>query len=275
MKPRGVPQGENTAPRVNVSNECRLRVRNTEKARKHQLSNSGSSEHDAYNDNDPPEFMPGDGDGGEILEDTPMADGDGEENQGYIGRSKTCPHYRQLTSSRIANLVHATFVPDGKVNCCSMGGKQSKFGAHDIEDLVSFGVDPFLVKDIALYRNGSSESFGLSLRGEGGRKGGSVVREVKKNTPADNGSIKTDDKIMRVNGCDVSHSDPATVVELIKNCATNPLLLDVSRGGGGLGNISSTSSTRDDAEYSPHAACPYYISQALAKDADIVFCPYN
>ncbi len=281
MKPRGVLQGESTAPRVNVSNECRLRVRNTEKARKHQLSKSDSSDNDPYNDNYPPEFMPGDGDGGvgagEILDDTPMADGrDGEDNQGYIGRSKTCPHYRQLTASRIANLVHATFVPDGKVNCCSVGGRQSKYGAHDIEDLVSFGVDPYLRRDIALYRNDPCESLGLSLRREGGRKGGSVVSEVKKNSPADNcGSIKPDDKIMRVNGCDVSQSDPAVVAELIKRCTSDPLLLDVSRGDDGVGNLSSSISAQDEIEYSSRAACPYYISQALAKDADIVFCPYN
>jgi len=275
VKPRGDQQGENTSPRVNVSNECRLRVRNTEKARKHQLSSS-SSERDPYNDNDPPEFMPGDGDGaGETTqEDTPMAEEDEEENQGYIGRAKTCPHYRQLTASRIANLAHSTFVPNAKVNCCSVGGKQSTYGAHDIEDLVSFGVDPYLQKDIALYRSEQSESFGLSLRGLGGRYGGCVVREVKKDTPADIcGSIKADDKIMRVNGQDVSQSGPATVVELIKSSASDPLLLDVSRRSGGLANLSS--SRRDDEGYSSHASCPYYISQALAKDADIVFCPYN
>ena len=144
--------------------------------------------------------MLGDGDGGvgagETLEDTPMAEGDGDENQGYIGRSKTCPHYRQLTAGRIANLAHSAFVPDGKVNCCSTGGKQSKYGAHDIEDLVSFGVNPYLQKDIALYRSEQSESFGLSLRGLGGRYGGCVVRGVEKGTPADIfGAIKADDKI--------------------------------------------------------------------------------
>ena len=275
LKPRGVLQGDST-PRVNISNECRLRVKNTEKARKHQLS-SGSSDNDPYNDNYPPEFMPGDGDGGagEILEDTPMNDGgDGVENQGYISRSQTCPHYRQLTASRIANLVHATFVPDGKVNCCSVGGKQSKYGTHDIEDLVSFGIDPYLRRDIALYRNDPRESLGLSLQREDGRKGGSVVKAVKKNSPADNcGAIKSDDKIMRVNGCDVSQSDPAAVAELIKSCKSDPLLVDVSHGGGGLGNIQS--SAHDEIGYSSHSACPYYISQALAKDADIVFCPYN
>ncbi len=281
VKPRGDQQGDYTSPRVNISNECRLRVRNTEKARKYRLSNSGSSssEHDPYNDNDPPAFMPGDGDGlgegaEEPLEDTPMGEVEGEEGQGYIGRSKTCPHYRQLTASRIANLAHSTFVPNEKVNCCSVGGKQSTYGAHDIEDLVSFGVDPYLQKDIALYRSEVTESFGLSLRGQGGRYGGSVVREVKKDTPADIcGSIKADDKIMRVNGQDVSQSNPATVVELIKSSSSDPLLLDVSRRAGVLANLSS--SRRDDEGYSSHAACPYYISQALAKDADIVFCPYN
>jgi hypothetical protein len=216
--------------------------------------------------------MPGDGDlGGEqdVGTDVGPPSGEGEENQGYIRRSRTCPHYRQLTTSRVANLAHSTFVPNSKVDCCSVGGKQSKYGAHDIEDLVNFGVDPYTQRDIALYRGEATESFGLSLRGEVGRNGGSFVREVKRDTPADiNGSIKIGDKIIRVNGTNVSSSNPATVVELIKQVKSDPLLLDISRGGSG------TLSSLDDG-YSSRSACPYYLSQILAKDADIVFAPYN
>jgi Fanconi anemia group J protein len=153
-----------------------------------------------------------------------------------------------------------------------VGGKQSKYGAHDIEDLVDFGVNPYIQKDIALYRKEPTESFGLSLRGEAGRKsgGGSFVREVKRDTPADmNGSIIVGDKIIRVNGTDVSKSTPATVVATIKGVQSDPLLLDVSRGGTG-----TLSSSLDDG-YSSRSACPYYLSQILSKDADIIFAPYN
>jgi C-terminal processing protease CtpA/Prc len=66
--------------------------------------------------------------------------------------------------------------------------------------------------------------------GESGRNGASFVREVKRDTPADiNGSIKVGDKITRVNGADVSSSNPATVVEAINKVKSDPLLLDVSR----------------------------------------------
>ena len=248
IKPRG--QGADAVNGVNINNECRLRVRNTEKSRKHQLANPGSNHDGPYLDDDPPETMPGDGDAGGGQDGGADAGPEGDENQGYIRRSRTCPHYRQLTTSRVANLA-------------------SKYGAHDIEDLVNFGVDPYTQRDIALYRREPTESFGLSLRGESGRNGGSFVREVKRDTPADiNGSIKVGDKIIRVNGTNVSSSNPATVVEAIKKVKSDPLLLDVSRGGSG------TLSSLDDG-YSSRSACPYYLSQILAKDADIVFAPYN
>jgi hypothetical protein len=269
IKPRG--QDADAVTGVNVNNECRLRVRNTEKSRRHQLTNPGSNRDGPYLDDDPPETMPGDGEAGGAQDggaDGGPASGEGEEDQGYLRRSRTCPHYRQLTTSRVANLTHSTFVPSGKVDCCSVGGRQSKYGAHDIEDLVNFGVDPYTQRDIALYRREPTESFGLSLRGAD-RNGGSLVREVRKDTPADiNGSIKVGDKIMRVNGTNVSNSNPATVVEAIKQVKSDPLLLDVSRGGSG------TLSSLDDG-YSSRSACPYYLSQILAKDADIVFAPYN
>jgi len=260
IKPR--TRGADAITGVNVNNECRLRVRNTEKSRRHHVTNPTSDT--AYNDDDPPEHMPGDGDTGGGTQD--------EGDEGYLHRSRTCPHYRQLTTSRVANLAHSTFVPGSKVDCCSVGGRQSKYGAHDIEDLVDFGVNPYIQKDIALYRKEPTESFGLSLRGEAGRKsgGGSFVREVKRDTPADiNGSIMVGDKIIRVNGTDVSKSPPATVVATIKGVQSDPLLLDVSRGGTG-----TLSSSLDDG-YSSRSACPYYLSQILSKDAEIIFAPYN
>lgn len=260
IKPR--TRGADAITGVNVNNECRLRVRNTEKSRRHHLTNPTSDT--AYNDDDPPESMPGDGDTGGGTQD--------EEDEGYLHRSRTCPHYRQLTTSRVANLAHSTFIPSSKVDCCSVGGRQSKYGAHDIEDLVDFGVNPYIQKDIALYRKEPTESFGLSLRGEAGHKsgGGSFVRVVKRDTPADmNGSIMVGDKIIRVNGTDVSKSPPVTVVATIKGVHSDPLLLNVSRGGTG-----TLSSSLDDG-YSSRSACPYYLSQILSKDAEIIFAPYN
>ena len=230
IKPRG--QAEPVTG-VNVNSECRLRVRNTEKFRKHRLGNPASSR-GPYVDDDPPEEAPGDGGGQEPMEE------DGDDNGGpTYARARTCPHYRQLTARRAANLAHATFVPSKQVNCCSAGGKKSKYGAHDIEDLVSFGVDPYRQKEVALYRQKPEESFGLSLR-EGRRGSGTYVSAVKPGTPAEiNGFIQVDDKLLRVNGSDVSRSDPATVVNKIKGTRRgDPLMLDVTRGGSG--SLSST-----------------------------------
>ncbi|KAL7551056.1 hypothetical protein ACHAWF_014257 [Thalassiosira exigua] len=262
IKPRG--RGAEAVKGINVNNECRLRVRNTEKARKHRLQNPSG---DPYNDDDPPESLPSDGDPGGGGPDDGPEEGADAENQSYLRRARTCPHYRQLTASRVASLAHASFVPDGRVDCCSAGGKKSKYGAHDIEDLVSFGVDPYLQRGVALYRDDPEESFGLSLTSGGG---GCLVGEVKKDTPAEaSGSIKKGDKIVRVNGRDVSASSARDVVGAIKDAGSGPLLLDVSRGG--AGSLSSTG----DGQYSSRAACPYYTSQVLAKDADIIFAPYN
>ena len=266
IKPRG--QNAEAVQGVNVNTECRLRVRNTEKARKHRLANTDPSRGgEVYNDDDPPEVMPGDGDGGQQDGgDGPEEEGD--NNQAYLRKHRTCPHYRQLSTSRVANLAHSTFLPNAKVDCCSVGGKQSKYGAHDIEDLVQWGVDPYLQKDVALYRKQPTDSFGLQLKSRGG--GGCFVQKLRKDTPADvNGSIKLGDKILRVNGSDVSNAGPATVVEKIKRAKSDPLLLDVSRGGDG------SLSSGGDGEYSSRAACPYYMSQVLSKDADIIFAPYN
>ena len=262
IKPRG--SNAESISGVNVNNECRTRIRNTEKSRKHFLTNANSE--NQYNDDDPPEDMPGDGDAG----------GDGEEgkeeefgaNQ-FIGRKKTCPHYRQLTTARVANLAHDTFVPNGKVDCCSVGGKKTRYGAHDIEDLVNFGVDPNLQNGVALYRGESTQSFGLSLKSSGNRSRGCYIRTVKKGTPAEtDGSLKAGDKILRVNGKDVSHEEPANVANIIRDTPADPLVLDITRGGSGT--LSS-----GDGSYSSHSACPYFISRALSKDADIIFAPYN
>ena len=173
------------------------------------------------------------------------------------------PHRRTLAQS--------AFVPDAKsVNCCSAGGKKSKFGAHDIEDLVNFGVDPYVQRDVAVYRRNAVESFGLSLKGASGRGGGCFVKQVKKGTPAEiPGAIKEEDKILKVNGRDVSFSEATEVVSRVKATGPGePLMLDVSRGG-------SLSSNDGEGGYSERAACPYYVSQVLSKDAEIVFAPYN
>ncbi|KAK1746284.1 DNA repair helicase RAD3 [Skeletonema marinoi] len=260
IKPRGGGSGEEVKG-INVNNECRMRVRNTEKSRKHQLTNPTS--HGPYEDDDPPDG-PGDGDMGQSQqqqgEDGVVEGGESEENS-FLSRQKTCPHYRQLSTSRVANLVHSAFVPNNGVDCCSIGGKESKFGAHDIEDLVQFGVDPNIQRGIALYRKEPTDSLGLSLKKGAGNRRGCFINKVKEDTPAAmNGSLQVEDRIVH----------PAHVSTMIKGLTKDPVVLDVTRGGSG-----SLSSRGGDGNYSSHAACPYYITQLLAKDAEIVFAPYN
>ena len=254
------PRNGDEAKGVNVNNECRTRVRNTEKARKHRLNN-GSRNGEPYIDDDPPESMPGDGDASAAQQDG----GPSQDDDGYTRRRKTCPHYRQLTTTRVANLINSTFVPGNQVNSCCGGGKGSKFGSHDIEDLVRFGVDPYVQRDVTLYRK-HGESWGLQLESGKGASKKCIVRTVKPSTPADTGSIQTADQVLKVNGHNVDNCSHSEVVARIKADASDQLVLDVARTG---------SLTNGDGTYSERSACPYYMSQVLAKDADLVFAPYN
>lgn len=197
---------------------------------------------------------------------------EGDEDN-FDARSRTCPHYRQLTANRVANLAHYTFTPNKKVDCCSIGGKKSKYGAHDIEDLVDFGIDPYRQNGVALYRKKDSESFGLKLKGpkktQSSVNGGCFVKTIVKESPADiSGALQNGDRIVAVNGSDVTGEDAKGVAKKIKETSGDSLILDIMRGESGP-------SSSADRGYSSHAACPYYISQVLSKDADLVFAPYN
>jgi len=170
----------------------------------------------------------------------------------------------------VAENLHSTCVPDKRVNCCTAGGEKTKLGAFDIEDLVSFGVQPNITKGVALYRdpNSGTSSFGIVLGQDKNNKYGNVtVREIKSGgAAAVEGSLKVDDLLVAVNGIDVaSGKELKTVTATIKQ-SQDPLLLDVYRGN---------HEDIDVDEYSSESACPYYLSRALAKRADITFCPYN
>ena len=119
-----------------------------------------------------------------------------------------------------------------------------------------------------MYRGKGVKTFGLSLIKQSGSNS-CVIQSTKKDYPADvNGSLKSGDRILRVNGNDVSQSSPTSVAGMIRDVTADPLLLDVTRGGSGT-------LSQGDGSYSSHAACPYYISHILAKDAEIIFAPYN
>lgn len=287
------------AKKINFSNECRLRVRNVESFRKKAKSYKDGS---FYKDDDPPPFMSSD----ELLvpqksgsatntteENYATQDASHPEYFGEIGdeegnedgaeqisqpssKSPTCPHYRSLTSKSIATLAYKNFFPNTKtVNCCSNGGEQSNMGLHDIEDLVSFGVTPQVLRNIAIYRSqdrndeNSGESFGILLKNgfrqgkkvvvvEGLESGGAAERE---------GTLTAGDVLLSVNKTTVVGLVLNQVLALIRK-AERVLLLDVVSSSGDIPQD-------DKVRYSSHSPCPYYLSQALAAKADLVFAPYN
>ena len=226
--------------------------------------------------------MPGDdnGNGTEIhIEEEETAtnmeidndeDEDRDNEQYESSKFKTCSHYRQLTSRRLAEKTYSSNIPDlSKVNCCSVGGDKSKFGTHDIEDLVKFGVQPNVKRDIAIYRNSASgeSSFGMTLSQDKSGSDGVIIKEMKiDGAAAREGSLEAGDSLMSVNRVGISPRLPLkSVTKRIKD-STDPLMVDVYRGD---------SAEIDVNEYSSEAACPYYLSRALSKRADLIFCPYN
>ena len=280
-------ESEISANKKKLSAECRLRVRNVEKYRK-----TAKSYEKGYDDDNPPTFMPSD----LILvsankqthqtsstQSTPQENRDFEDDippeeeeerpnvQLSSYKSPTCSHYRNLTSKETARLAYSAFVPNKKtVNCCSNGGEKSSFGLHDIEDLVSFGRRPYVTRNIALYRKDSDSAlFGLQLKTDvcQGRSV-VVVRALDKGGAAEKeGTIHVGDVILKVNGRNVIDSDLEQISDRVRR-SKRLLLLDVVAS-------SSGEIPQDDTTMSANAPCPYYLSQALAEKAELVFAPYN
>ena len=104
-----------------VNNGCRIRVRNTLKARK--------SGYNGIIDNQ--------------SDDESMDDDTYESNTRNRRRrtNQICPHYKQLEDYNTSLLTYSSFIPpqSANINCNDIGGERSKLGTHDIEDLVAFG----------------------------------------------------------------------------------------------------------------------------------------
>ena len=251
---------------INVNNECRVRVRNTEKSRKQMWR----SDTQGYDDDKPPVDVTGDraadATAAAGTQEGEAAEANDASDDGFRSKNrKMCPHYRQLTSNRVAALAHSMFTPNEKaVECCSLGGEQTKFGAHDIEDLVNFGVTPHTLSGVAIYR-GNSSSVGLQLSEVAG-SGCCKIGKVKEGAAKVEGTLREDDRLAKFNGEDVRHLPLADVANRFRNATQDPITLDVVRG-----DVEET----DGDDYSPHSACPYYLSQILARNAELVFAPYN
>lgn len=241
----------------NVNKDCQARVRNTEEMRKRMHKAIKKD----YDDENPPEFSERDN------LDAPPPDADDQEEWTNSRQSNKpcCPHYRQLTSSRTANLTYEQFVPQAKqVNCCQTGGEKSKLGSFDIEDLVSFGMDPHVRRDIAIYRAPGQKAVGLTLASEKSEK--ISIHKVNPTGAAfAEGSLRENDTIVRMNGNDVTGKQVRDIaVEMA--AMEDPVLFDVTQESEFLA---------DETGYSTRSPCPYYLSRAIARHAELVFAPYN
>ena len=161
------------------------------------------------------------------------------------------PNQNSLPASRLSTVAQR-------------GGEKTRLGAFDIEDIVNFGVSPYKAS-VSIYRDETSKTFGITLGGKG--KGDCTIRQlIPGGSAAQQGTLAPGDRILKVNGKDIRNREVQHVVDECKNSG-NPLELQVFRQGALVGDT--------DDEYSQHSACPYYLSRALAKHAEIVFSPYN
>jgi Fanconi anemia group J protein len=251
------PSGVEPTKNVNVNQECRTRVGNTELMRKRMWQSS--SQH--YDDDNPPERLELD------SAEAPQAQA-AEEGQDWIDTGAKnndkpcCPHYRQLSTTRTASLAYEKFVPQNP-NCCTRGGEHTKLGSHDIEDLVEFGKDPYVKRGVAVYRDTSKGSFGMQI----GKFGNAIrVTEIYNDGAiAQEGTVRLQDEILTLNGHDTRGQTIDKVANIMRS-TEDPLLLDVT---------SDSTLDVNESGYSQHSPCPYYLSRALANHAELIFCPYN
>jgi len=259
----------NSKKKLNINQACRIRVSNTEMNRK-KLFNDPTS---FYDDESPPESLlddrfDNDDDQGSLensMEQSRVSDIEMDKGR-KISTQAMCSHYRQLGPSQTSKLAHEAFVPaPDRVNHCECGGEQTKLGTHDVEDLVKFGKDPLKKRNVAIFRRDSSLKVGMTIApDDDGRI--RVVDISSSGCVAKEGSIKKEDEIVAIHGKKTIGKSLASVCAEM-NEAPEPLLLDVTSHPHQV--------TREDNEVSPFAPCPYYISRALAKHAEIIFCPYN
>jgi len=215
--------GDKAKPHVNVNLACQARVANTEKIRK-----SLWKSHDfRYDDDRPPDELPGDGSGkGGQSQEAEEDAGDETSSEWILKKSTkklTCPHYRQLTSKRTARMAQSSFLlTQDAVGCCETGGDKTNLGVHDIEDLVAFGVNPYLHSNVALYRRNCEGNFGVDVGPDCRIKG------IEKGSAAEScgGRLGKGDKIVEVNGAKVK-----TLAQITRamNSSKDPLLLSVLR----------------------------------------------
>lgn len=274
-----------------------MRVRNVEIFRRKAKSFHGGS---YYNDDHPPISLSSDimlasekhsstskdtGENHSVYDENSMEtaplegieENDVQEIRPPASSYPSCHHYRSLTSTSIAKLAYKQFFPNKNGgHCCSNGGELSKMGVHDIEDLVSFGMMPQVLRNVAIYRSQSDTSengyvpFGILWK-NGFRNGKKVVLVealVSEGEAEKEGSLSVGDIILKVNQRSVIGLSLEKVMDIIR-ASNRVLLLDVVPPPGDIPQDNKVAYSEQ------HSPCPYYLSQALAAKADLVFAPYN
>ena len=244
-----------------INQLCRDRKIETDKQRKRTWKHP-----EKYYDDDNPTGETDENEKNQLGEET--LDEDTATNTNRRQRKPTCPHYRQLSTWRTARMTQQRFVwNQSRVSCCSVGGERTSMGVHDMEDLVTFGKNPYREKNIALYREGGVGSFGITVTDRPGGKGCQIHDLPRTGLAAIDGRLQQGDWIISINGQSTKQWKSSQILEYVKSICEDPLVLDVQR--------QASLHEDDDDEYSIHAACPYYLSRALLPYANLVFCPYN
>jgi len=274
---------------------CQARRLNTEADRRKRLKNID------YDDNNPHQLYEPEKDGPFSGDD--IGEGDygaaREETDGARPRmpKPTCPHFRQLSTNRTADMAVKQLMGGHRLKskggaCCggssAVGGEETTFGVHDMEDLVRFGKNPYKEEKIAVYR-GSTGKFGFSINNNSNNegiitKGCHVVSLSDGGAAAFEARLQDGDKILKINGKDVRTWNKTKIVELLGQIPKNqPARLNVLRASSDTPELLEPEkdlvgvheTNQPDDIYSEHAVCPYYLSRAIQSKAELTFAPYN
>jgi hypothetical protein len=150
---------------------------------------------------------------------------------------------------------------------------------HDLEDLVSFGKNPDLERNVYVYP-GEDSKFGLGLAENvdpvsGRRSPGCHIVSVN-----DNGGARAEhrlepgDRILNVNGKDARTWGLEEILDELKTIPPGrPLRLNVLHSGADTPSLPGE--TTDDEAVSDHSVCPYYVTRELHGLSELTFAPYN
>jgi Rad3-related DNA helicase len=253
--------GPNKSSKVPLSIACQARRKNTERERKALLSTH------SYDDNSPHTQRRGDG------KYIPRS----ELPPGEVYSPPTCPHYRNLTSKQTAQMVAKRFVGSQRGTTCCSVGEGTAFGVHDLEDLISFGKNPYLEKNVTVYR-GEDSKFGLAILKNKDPVSGKQIPGIHVHSVTGNGGAKVEsrlkdgDRILEMNEKNARMWNMAQFLNELKAIPQDkPLRLSVLRA-----NADTPSLLQDTEEVpSDHSSCPYYLSRGLHAISDLTFAPYN